>query len=233
MANERIRSIRVPLPPASGDARVDQWTRDVTNSVNGLPISIFSTSDGPNASRVTSPEGFLGIEVGSSATRFWVKNSGSTSTGWRALALAQTEAYGGLDKAINSSAVTMTGVSTSTTTFTAYDAIGASFNVSASTQISAITLTHAGAYHLGFSWAGRTGTATRVFFNVYANGSPRPHGASTRINNANDTQTITFASLDTFGANTLLSVGIKTDKAGGEDVGTETASLDVHKIADL
>ena len=82
MANERLRSIRVGIPPSNGDAPVDQWMRDVAGVINELPISIFSTSGGPNASNFTAPEGFLGIETGSSATRFWGKNSGSTSTGW-------------------------------------------------------------------------------------------------------------------------------------------------------
>lgn len=77
-----IRPLKVPLPPSSGNASVDAWMRDVTNAVNGLPLSVFSTSDGPNQSAVTAPEGFIGIEVGSSATRLWFKNSGSTSTGW-------------------------------------------------------------------------------------------------------------------------------------------------------
>lgn len=59
--------------------------RSVTDAINGLPLSVFSTSEGPNVSAVTAPEGFLGIEIGSGATRLWIKRSGSTSTGWSAL----------------------------------------------------------------------------------------------------------------------------------------------------
>lgn len=82
MANPRIRSILVPQPPASGNPAVDTWMRDVTATLNGLPFSIFSTSTtGPN-SRVTAPEGFLGIDVGSSVTKLWIKTSGSQNTGW-------------------------------------------------------------------------------------------------------------------------------------------------------
>lgn len=78
-----LRPRRVPIPPPSGNARIDAWMREVADAVNGLPLSYFSTSDGPNTSRVTAPQGFLGIEVGSSATRFWIKEEGSGGTGWR------------------------------------------------------------------------------------------------------------------------------------------------------
>jgi hypothetical protein len=78
----RIRSIVISQPPATGNLAFDLWLRNVTNTINGLPISVFSTSTtGPN-SRVTAPEGFLGIDVGSSVTKFWVKTSGSQNTGW-------------------------------------------------------------------------------------------------------------------------------------------------------
>ena len=76
-----IRSIVVRQPPSTGFANVDAWMRDVTNTLNGLPVSIFSTSNGPN-SAVTAPEGFIGVETGSSVTRFWFKQSGSRNTGW-------------------------------------------------------------------------------------------------------------------------------------------------------
>ena len=69
------------LPPSTGNAALDQWTRDVTSALNGLPISIFSTSTGPN-SFVTAPEGFFGVEIGSGVTRFWIKQTGSSNTGW-------------------------------------------------------------------------------------------------------------------------------------------------------
>ncbi len=81
MANE-LRSLKVSSPPSSGNPSVDQWMREITNAINGLPISIFSTADGPNESAITAPQGFIGIEIGSSSTRMWVKESGSTSTGW-------------------------------------------------------------------------------------------------------------------------------------------------------
>lgn len=82
MANERVRSIKVGLPPSTGNPALDLWARDVTSALNSLPFSFFSTADGPNSSNVTAPQGFLGIEIGSSTTRFWVKTSGSTSKGW-------------------------------------------------------------------------------------------------------------------------------------------------------
>lgn len=82
MALEHIRPFRLAQPPQSGNASVDAWMRDVTNVINGLPFSFFSTANGPNASAVTAPQGFIGVEIGSSTTRFWIKRSGSTSTGW-------------------------------------------------------------------------------------------------------------------------------------------------------
>lgn len=87
MANE-LRSLRVPSPPYTSDAAASQWMRDVTNAINAVPFSIFSTTAGPNASLVTAPQGFLGLEIGSSATKHWVKTSGSTSTGWSPLSLS-------------------------------------------------------------------------------------------------------------------------------------------------
>lgn len=81
MANEHLRSRRIMSPPATGSVAFDTWLREVVGAINGLPISIFSTATGPN-SRVTAPEGFLGIEVGSGVTRLWVKQTGSSNTGW-------------------------------------------------------------------------------------------------------------------------------------------------------
>ena len=89
MANE-LRSLRVPSPPYTVDAAASQWMRDVTNTINALPFSIFSTANGPNVSLVTAPQGFFGLEIGSSATKHWVKTSGSTSTGWSPLSITTT-----------------------------------------------------------------------------------------------------------------------------------------------
>ena len=85
MANERLRSIHISRTPATGSRSIDFWANEVTNGINGLPFSFFSTSGGPNASNYTAPEGFIGIEIGSSATKHWVKAVGSDGTGWRPL----------------------------------------------------------------------------------------------------------------------------------------------------
>ena len=85
MAGEKIRSIRVGRTPGFGSRAIDYWADEVTNAINGLPLSIFSTSGGPNASNYTAPEGFIGFEIGSSATKHWVKAIGSDGTGWRPL----------------------------------------------------------------------------------------------------------------------------------------------------
>lgn len=81
MADE-IRSGAIPYPPSTGNPKLDDWNRQVYNRITNTPLSIFSTSDGPNQSAVTAPQGYLGIEIGSGATKLWFKESGSTSTGW-------------------------------------------------------------------------------------------------------------------------------------------------------
>lgn len=78
------RPFKLRLPPSTGNPDVDSWMREVTEAVNGLPLSYFSTSDGPNSSNVTAPVGFIGIEIGSSSTPIWIKNVAG-GTGWSAL----------------------------------------------------------------------------------------------------------------------------------------------------
>ena len=77
-----LRSIGVSRPPPVSDPRLQSWMQDVTNALGGLPISIFSTSDGPNTSVVTATVPTLGLEIGSSSTKLWVKTGVSSSTGW-------------------------------------------------------------------------------------------------------------------------------------------------------
>jgi len=79
-----LKSLKIPQPPPSGSAGFDSWAREVTNVINGLPLSIISTADGPNSSNVTAPIGFIGIEIGSSSTPLWIK-FGSGATYWSAL----------------------------------------------------------------------------------------------------------------------------------------------------
>ena len=71
----------------TGNPALDRWLDEVKRAIEGLPVSVFSTSDGPNTSGVSAPVGFIGIEVGSSATRFWLKyESPSLTTGWQSIA---------------------------------------------------------------------------------------------------------------------------------------------------
>ena len=77
-----IRPRGISFPPRTDDPTLDSWFEEVRSAVDGLPFSTFSTSDGPNSSAVTAPEGFIGFEIGSSVTKLWFKESGSTSTGW-------------------------------------------------------------------------------------------------------------------------------------------------------
>lgn len=82
----RLRPLGLSRPPATGNPALDRWLSEVQAAVNGLPISVFSTSDGPNTSGVSAPRGFIGIETGSSGTRFWLKyEASSLTTGWQSI----------------------------------------------------------------------------------------------------------------------------------------------------
>lgn len=70
-----IRPIKVRRPPPTSDAALASWLDEVAAAINGLPISVFSTSDGPNSSNVTAPSGFIGLEIGSSNTKLWFRES--------------------------------------------------------------------------------------------------------------------------------------------------------------
>ena len=57
----------------------------VAVQLSEIPISTFSTLDGPNASGFTSPgKGQIGIETGSSSTLLWVASAPGTGN-WSAL----------------------------------------------------------------------------------------------------------------------------------------------------
>lgn len=79
-----IRPRQVLNPPRIEDPSLAYWARQVSEAINNLPISVFSTSDGPNTSAITAPEGFIGLEIGSSSTPLWIK-TGSGATLWSAL----------------------------------------------------------------------------------------------------------------------------------------------------
>ncbi len=81
MGTLRPRGVSTP-PQIEDNPALDSWLQEVKGAIDGLPFSTFSTSDGPNQSAFTAPEGFIGVDIGSSATKFWFKESGSTSTGW-------------------------------------------------------------------------------------------------------------------------------------------------------
>lgn len=78
------RRLRVTSsPPTTGPWA--GWAQETTDAINGLPaFSLSSTTNGPNASIVSGDSGTILLDVGSSATTFWGKRSGSTTTGWAA-----------------------------------------------------------------------------------------------------------------------------------------------------
>lgn len=82
------RRLRVSQPPPSSSAEMSRWMREVTDAINGLPaLSLSSTTNGPN-SVITGDSGTILIDVGSSATTFWFKRSGTTTSGWSAVGFA-------------------------------------------------------------------------------------------------------------------------------------------------
>lgn len=73
---------RLQLPPSSGNPSLDYWLQQLTDTLNTLPsYSDISTTDGPEGVVDATP-GTFAADFGSSATTFWVKLSGNTSTGW-------------------------------------------------------------------------------------------------------------------------------------------------------
>lgn len=84
------RRLRISAPPPylPNVAGFDVWARQVTDALNLLPnFSLSSTTDGPE-SYVTGDSGTILIDVGSSATTFWAKASGTTTLGWKAFTIA-------------------------------------------------------------------------------------------------------------------------------------------------
>jgi hypothetical protein len=83
------RRLRINAQPPHINPVFDQWARQVTDALNFMPgFSISSTTNGPN-SVVTGNSGEFLIDIGSSATTFWLKrhSDGSTS-GWSAIGFA-------------------------------------------------------------------------------------------------------------------------------------------------
>lgn len=79
-----LRPRGLPRVPSGIDPRTASYLDLVRQETEGLPLSYFSSSDGPNSSNVTAPQGTLGIEVGSSNSVLWLKeDDDSASTGWR------------------------------------------------------------------------------------------------------------------------------------------------------
>ena len=77
--------MRLRPPPAQPDNdALEEWMWEVHDAFLELPtFSTFSTSDGPNTSGQTADRGVIGIDIGSSVTKFWFKNTDSSQTqGW-------------------------------------------------------------------------------------------------------------------------------------------------------
>lgn len=82
-----MQRYRISRPPITPFRELDRWLETVTDAINALPnFSISSTTNGPE-SVITADSGTLLIDIGSSATTYWLKESGSTSIGWSTLSL--------------------------------------------------------------------------------------------------------------------------------------------------
>jgi len=89
------RSFRLFAPDGADDPSLGEWIQQVTDAINGLPqIVLFSgntdasnlTGD-PNLSALTADPGAIAMQFENSGLSvFWVKQSGSTTTGWVELA---------------------------------------------------------------------------------------------------------------------------------------------------
>lgn len=78
-----LRPRGLSQPPQVEDQSLQQYLQEIKDAIDGLPFSYFSTAGGPNAALVSAPLGTLGIEIGSSVTKFWVKKEeDSLTTGW-------------------------------------------------------------------------------------------------------------------------------------------------------
>ena len=72
---------RVPQPPPTEDAAVQQWMRFVTDELNALPpLSTFSYIT--PESNVTAIPGTIGVNLASGVSATWAKQTGDGNTGW-------------------------------------------------------------------------------------------------------------------------------------------------------
>lgn len=79
------RRTRLSYPPRTDNPALDGWLQNLYSEINNLPnFSIVSFTDGPNSNETADP-GTILLDVGSTITKAWVKQSGSTNIGWVAL----------------------------------------------------------------------------------------------------------------------------------------------------
>lgn len=79
------RRTYIRRPPPSGNPALDLWLTDVERVLNEFPnMSTSSTTNGPE-SLVTGSLGMLLVDVGSSVTRLWQKQTEGGTSGWSAI----------------------------------------------------------------------------------------------------------------------------------------------------
>ena len=81
------RRTYIRRPPPSGNPALDLWLNDLERTINELPnMSTSSTTNGPN-SRVSGSLGMILVDVGSSVTKFWQKQTEGGMSGWSSVDL--------------------------------------------------------------------------------------------------------------------------------------------------
>jgi len=80
---------RIKRPPPFGTKSQNVWLGQFTDAFNKLPpLSVDSFTSHANDSALTAAQGTLLFNQSSSATTLlWFKQSGSTTTGWKAVTL--------------------------------------------------------------------------------------------------------------------------------------------------
>lgn len=82
---DRRPSQRVPQPPSSVTGDLGRWCQQVAGVLNAMPRMSYTSYADPNSS-VTGAQGDALVNLASGVSAFWVKQLGSSNTGWTAVA---------------------------------------------------------------------------------------------------------------------------------------------------
>lgn len=225
-----LRPRGLPRPPSVEDPKVTAYLESIRQALEGLPLSYFSTSDGPNTSGVTAPRGTLGVEIGdSSKTRLWFKeDDSSATTGWEAVSL--DDAYGTLHHRLDQSVHTQSGITTAFQQYVGFDTVGVASKMSTDATASYVTVQDDGVYESNFDISFEGTNNTEWDFELFKNGADQNYGSAADTGSAGDKANSAFHSLVTASSGDTLAVYVKTDDAGGADLTTFAANFIVKEV---